>query len=309
MRPQGVIVPLLTPFNDDGEVDYSATRRLIDHVINGGVDGIFVAGTTGEFTRLSEYQRHALFNEVTEYVSGRVPVYAGVSDTNRPQVLRHIKAASKSGVDGLVLSLPFYFPLTDPGEINNWFTGILSETADLPWLAYNIPGNVGASIPPEIIGEIKPLLHGFKDSGPDATGMRAYIEALGGKGRTVSYLCGNEALFAEGLSMEVDGLVPSLANVFPELLAAIWDNRANLAIAQKYIDIMVWINAWNRRYPSSLGLIMWKKKALSLMGIMSANMSWPTKPAPSQDDELLRKLLDEVQVKLAEVKAEKKHIG
>lgn len=293
MKPHGIIVPLVTPLTDTARIDTSSLKALLDFVITGGVDGVFVAGTSGEFARLEEHERHKLFSETVDHVAGRVPVFAGVSDTNITAVERHMQAAGSAGVDAVVVSLPYYFPINSAEEAYRWFAELVPK-AGKPCLIYNIPDNTGAGIPAAVLASINGLVCGIKDSGSEEAGIYDYIKALGGQQRRTSYLCGNEALLMKGISAGADGFVPSMANVFPRLWQAIWRNRADEAKLQRLADQVKEINVLNSRYASSLGSVMWKKQALSLLGIMPATMSPPSINEASGDATLLRTIMEQV---------------
>lgn len=293
MKPTGIIVPLVTPFTAAGHIDTGSLKALLDFVIDGGVDGVFVAGTSGEFARLEEHERHKLFQKTVAHVAGRVPVYAGVSDATRAAVERHMQAANTAGVDAVVLSLPYYYPMVSAEEAYRWFVDLLPK-AGKPCLIYNIPDNTGAVIPAKVLALVNALICGIKDSGSQETGIHNYIEALGGKQRSTSYLCGNEALLIQSVNAGADGLVPSMANVFPKLWQTIWRNRADAAMLRQLADLVKEINMLNSRYASSLGSVMWKKQVLSLLGIMPATMSWPSRNEAEADTELLRTFMERV---------------
>jgi dihydrodipicolinate synthase/N-acetylneuraminate lyase len=151
------------------------------------------------------------------------------------------------------------------------------------------------------VSSIKDLICGFKDSGSEESGIHDYMAALGGSQRSASYLCGNEALLIQGVKAGADGLVPSMANVFPQLWQSIWQNRSDAAKLQRLTDLVTEINHLNSRYASSLGSVMWKKQVLSIMGIIPPTMSWPSQNAASDDVALLRSLIQRVDQTLSEI--------
>lgn len=300
MRPQGVVVPIVTPLDASGALDKDGLKRLIDHVIEGGVHGVFPAGTTGEFARLDARTRHELFDLCAEYVGGRRPIYAGVTDASIGTVKEHIKAAEASGADVIVASLPYYYTVTTAREAERWFRAII-EAASKPVILYDIPGNVGVSIRPEAVAALAGDVAGMKDSSGSPELLEQYLAALGGAERSTGFLCGSEDLFEEAVRRGADGIVPSMANVFPKLWSTLWNRREDADVVARLMAVVRDINQMNGRYESSLGHVAWKKRTLSLLGVCGDAMTLPADTAPAEDDDLLRRFISDVESALAEV--------
>ena len=143
MKAEGIIVPLLTPVNEDESINNDALERLINYVIEGGVDAIFVMGSSGEFARFDTDFRFQTIRAAVEIVNGRVPVYAGVSDCGTRRVLRHVENAEKAKADAVVVTLPYYFPIRNDDEAYQHFSLVAANTG-LPVVLYNIPSTCGA---------------------------------------------------------------------------------------------------------------------------------------------------------------------
>src|SRR5919108_5359176 len=112
----GVIPPVCTPLPPDREVDTASLTRLVDHLLDGGVDGLFVLGSSSEAAFLPDGHRKVVLDTVVGHVGGQVPVLAGVIDMTTPRVLDHVRTAVAAGADALVATAPFY-TLTHPAEI------------------------------------------------------------------------------------------------------------------------------------------------------------------------------------------------
>ena len=298
MQVQGIVVPVVTPFTGDRSIDQDGLARLIDSMASAGIDGIFVAGTTGEYSRLHPHERHRLFALATEYSAGRVSVYAGITDSAFALVREHLQAAEAAGVDCCVVGLPYYFPVHDDEEAFGWFVQIVKQSS-LPLLLYDIPGNAQAAISPAVVARLASEIAGVKDSSGDPDKIDAYIEALGGKQRQAAYLSGSEALTRQAIDRGADGLVPSLGNVLPQLLAEIWKKRHDRQAVQHLTEAMDRINRLNSRYSGSLATIAWKKRVLSLQGVCSDILSLPATPIPAEDNPLLLKAIEEAQAALS----------
>jgi len=293
MKPDGVIVPIVTPVNESGQIDRPGLERLINHLIQGGIRNIFPAGTTGEFARLQSAVRHELFDLTVQYCRGRARVYAGVSDTSLDEVLNHLHVAEDCAVDACVISLPYYYP-TSIAEAQRWFTAI-TKASVLPVVLYNIPGNIGQILPPQVVAALKGKIVGIKDSGGDAHLMQAYFRSLGGDHRNASFLVGSEKDVGKAIIMGADGVVPSMANVFPGLWSRLWICRHNHTILARTMKLVNRINQLNTYDGLPLSSILWKKRLLNLEGICSANAVYPAETLGPQLDEQLRKVSRMVQ--------------
>ncbi|MFF9480107.1 dihydrodipicolinate synthase family protein [Streptomyces sp. NPDC014733] len=218
----GVVPPVCTPLDPRGEVDTASLTRLVHHLLDGGVHGLFALGSTGEVAYLTDAQRAQVLDTVVRAADGRVPVLAGVIDTTTPRVLAHAATAARLGADALVATAPFY-TRTHPREIAAHFRR-LRAAVDLPLLAYDIPMAVHTKLPAALVRELAAdaTLAGLKDSSGDEAGLRRLLVALGGRtGRRTgpapgfSVLTGSELTVDAALLAGADGVVPGLGNVDP----------------------------------------------------------------------------------------------
>src|SRR3954453_724490 len=115
-KPSGVIPPVCTPLTPEHEVDTASLTRVVDHLLDGGVDGLFVLGSSSEVAFLPDGHRRVVLDTVLGHVAGQVPVVAGVGDMPPPRVLAHVRVAVEAGADGIVATAPFY-TRTHPAEI------------------------------------------------------------------------------------------------------------------------------------------------------------------------------------------------
>lgn len=134
---QGVIPPLVTPLRDRDTLDEAGLERLIEHVISGGVSGIFVLGTTGEAPSLSYRLRRTLIGRACRQADGRVPVLVGITDTAFVESVAMARVAADAGAAAVVLATPYYFPAGQT-ELSAYINNIISELP-LPLLLYNMP--------------------------------------------------------------------------------------------------------------------------------------------------------------------------
>lgn len=283
----GVITPLLTPINQDESINYEQMRALIDYVVDGGVDAIFIMGSTGEFARFDEATRGNIIRECVRHVAGRVLVYAGVADTGLAAVLRNVKSAQQAGADVLVVTLPYYYPIHNDDEAYSFFSSVAASTS-LPVMLYNIPGTCGAAISMEVIARLSAIdnIVGVKDSSGDIDRIHEMVRRFKNGDKPFAITVGEESICFEGLCAGADGLVPSLSNPYPKLLADLYHasvvgDRARL---RTLCDVMNDMNRLNRYSTAWMSPNVWRKKALSHMGICNAYCTRPYVPVDAETD-------------------------
>lgn len=220
---QGVIPPVLTPLNEDGSLDRDSYARLLNRLIDGGVHGVFVLGSSGEVAYLDDAARKEVLEAAVEIVAGRVPVMAGVIDIATNRVLHQIRIAEAAGVDALVATAPMYIR-TDESEIETHFRTLAAAT-DLPLFAYDLPVCVHVKLGLDLLMRLGKdgVLAGVKDSSGDDVGFRRLVAANRAAGSPLAVFTGHEAVVDGMLLLGADGLVPGLGNIDPAGYVRLWD--------------------------------------------------------------------------------------
>jgi 4-hydroxy-tetrahydrodipicolinate synthase len=264
---KGVVVPMITPFDRDENIDVKALKKLTNYLIMNGVHGIFIFGTSGEFTRLYEEQKELIAKTVIDETRGRVPLYFGVSGGGTRMVLNNIRKAEEWGADVIVCTLPYYYTLRSRYEQLSFYESVTGST-NLPIILYNIPDNVGCNILPDVIEKIylKDNVAGIKDS----SGSEDYLkEIMSLREKEFKIFIGSETLIIYGLMRGAHGLVPSIGNVFPGMTVELYNACMNkdmeraMSIQKKIDDI----NQLNKAIKSTLGVIFLRKYLLNMIGI------------------------------------------
>ncbi|MER5523293.1 dihydrodipicolinate synthase family protein [Streptomyces sp. NPDC002677] len=211
----GVVPPVCTPLTPDREVDVPSLRRLVDHLVAAGVDGLFVLGSTSEVAYLTDRQRRLVTETVVTHAAGRLPVLAGVIDMTTPRVLDHVESVTSAGADAVVVTAPFY-TRTHPAEIARHFR-LVAGRSPVPVIAYDIPAAVHTKLPAGLVLELAAdgVLAGLKDSSGDLAGFREVVTGSRNLPR-FSALTGSELTVDSALALGADGAVPGLANVDPD---------------------------------------------------------------------------------------------
>lgn len=220
-RLGGIIPPLATPLHADESVDEPALRRLVQHVLRGGVHGLFVMGSTGEFAALADHERRRAIEIVVDEVKGRLPVFAGVGDSSTRRALLRVEEAQNLGVDALVAILPYYHAVNNMQEAKAHFEAIV-KASSLPVLLYNIPQRVGVSLTLEAISELRelPQVVGIKDSSEDFNQFQEIVRTGSAAFRVFQ---GSELQAAVSLLLGAHGAVLGIANLAPRLCVALYD--------------------------------------------------------------------------------------
>lgn len=153
LKNSHIMTAMVTPFGKDGNVDYELLKKLIDHLLSTGTDGILVSGTTGEGPTLTEEEKIELIEKTVEYVAGRVPVVAGTGSNNTKATIEYTnKVAKIDGVDAALVVVPYYNKPDQAGMIAH-FTAV-ADNVDFPIVMYNIPGRTGVTMEVKTIAEL-----------------------------------------------------------------------------------------------------------------------------------------------------------
>jgi len=219
LRPTGVIVPVATPLSADGGLNEPVFRDLLRAQLP-LVDGIFVLGSSGELSWLTEAVAAEVRRVAREETAGRVPLYVGVGDTSLPRTLARVAALTAGDAEFVVVTSPYYYPVEQPA-LAEYFTAV-ADRSPIPVVLYNIPQNTGVALSTETLLTLAahPNIVGVKDSSGDTFG---FLRMLDARGPGFSVLQGREQLLAASFFSGADGIVSSLGNVAPALLRAAID--------------------------------------------------------------------------------------
>ena len=150
-----LLTAMVTPFDDHGALDANRIKKLVDHLIDHGTEGLVVAGTTGESPTLSHEEKLTLFAEVIEASAGRVPVIAGTGSNNTKATIELTKEAEKIGVDGVMLVAPYYNKPNQEGLYQHFKA--VSESVHLPVMIYNIPSRSNVNVTADTIVKLSEI--------------------------------------------------------------------------------------------------------------------------------------------------------
>ena len=296
----GVIPPMVTPLAEDGGLDVEGVSRLVEHILAGGVHGLFLLGTTGEATDLPYAVRRELVQRVCGQVGGRVPVLVGITDTVIDESLRLAEYAADCGANALVAAPPYYFAAGQP-ELVDYYRN-LADRLPLPLFLYNMPAQVKVSIDVQTVVELAkhPNIIGLKDSSGNIGYFNACRYAMRDR-QDFRIFIGPEEAMGEVVLMGAAGGVAGGANLFPRTFVDLYD-----AATAKDVDK---VRSLQERimHVSSLiygvghhnsSFVKGVKCALSLMGICSGTLAAPREPFNASDRAIVRERLIELGVEL-----------
>jgi 4-hydroxy-tetrahydrodipicolinate synthase len=223
---QGIFCPMLTPLHGDETIDQGSLRRLVDFLIDGGVHGIWVMGTTGEFALLPETERARAVTTTVEQVAGRVPVIANVGDSSTTLALRHARHAVDAGADALACTPPHYYPHS-MDEVVTHYRALKEAFPEQPLFIYNIPQTVKVRMTLEATLQLARdgTAAGIKDSQNDLQWFRALASTIRQEGRESQFrlFLGTRTLIDVGIVAGAHGAIPANSNVVPRACVMAYD--------------------------------------------------------------------------------------
>ncbi len=212
---RGIIPPVLTPLHPDGSLDADSLDRLVDHLVTGGVQGLFIMGSSGQVAYLTDAERDAVTARVVEQAAGRVPVLVGTPDLTARRMAEQAKRAQGLGADAVVVTAPLY-ALNDEAEIARHYA-MIADALDVPVVAYDVPVRVRTKLSVSLLMRLAAdgVIVGVKDSSGDDVAFRRLLAANESVGSPLSLLTGHEIVVDGLLLAGAHGAVPGLANVDP----------------------------------------------------------------------------------------------
>jgi 4-hydroxy-tetrahydrodipicolinate synthase len=222
---KGAGVAIITPFHEDGSVNYEAFAQLVEEQIAGGTDAIIVCGTTGEASTLTHEEHLDVIKFCVEKVNGRIPVVAGTGSNCTETAVYLSTEAEKYGADALLLVTPYYNKATQKGLYQHFKT--VADSVKLPIILYNVPGRTGCNIQPQtavkLCTEVENIV-GIKEASGNISQVAKLMSLANGK---VDLYSGNDDQIVPLLALGGKGVISVLSNVAP---------RQTHEICQKFFD-------------------------------------------------------------------------
>ncbi|MBD0776767.1 dihydrodipicolinate synthase family protein [Maribacter sp. ANRC-HE7] len=292
---KGIIPPMITPLTADGNLDIEGVQRLIEHLISGGVHGIFLLGTNGEGPSLTYELRKELISYSCKFVAGRIPVLVGITDTSFLGSLDIAEHAKNAGADAVVVAPPYYFPISENEMIE--YLECLAPKLPLPFMMYNMPSCTKIHLTIKTVKRAKELgAIGIKDSSGDMDYLNSLIEEFKGS-PDFPIIVGTESFLSETIRKGGHGAVAGGANFVPGLFVDLYNasvQNNNLVIDElnekvKYIyDTIYSVGKYESRVTKGI------KSALSAMDICEDYMALPLRRFENGDREKIKSYMREI---------------
>ncbi len=216
---QGTGVAVITPFTEDGEVDFFALRELIERLIGeGGVDYLCVLGTTAETPTLSQEERESIVETFVDVVAGRVPILLGCGGNSTGAVCAFLENADFDGIDGVLIVTPYYNKPSQEGLYQHYKA--VAQSSPVPVVLYNVPGRTGVNMTAETTLR---LSHDFENivAIKEASGKIEQVESiLADKPDGFDVISGDDSLTFELVSLGAAGVISVVANMYPAEVGA-----------------------------------------------------------------------------------------
>ena len=269
---KGIIPPVVTPLNPDYSVNEADLRRVVRHLLDGGVHGLFLLGSTSEVVFMDAPQRREVLRIAVDEAAGRVPILAGVIDPTTDRVIAHARDALAAGAHGLVVTAPFY-TRTSQAEITEHFRAI-HAAVPLPIMAYDIPVCVQVKLERPTLRQLRAegVIVGLKDSSGDDTNFRLLARECADD-PAFRLFTGSELMVDTAFLAGAHGCVPGLGNVDPAGYVALYgaaqreDWREARRIQERLIRLFSIALQGTPRTSAGASGVGGFKTAMKLMGI------------------------------------------
>ena len=291
---KGVIPPMITPLTENGELDILGLEKLVEHLILGGVHGVFLLGTNGEAPSLSYTLRKEFITKVCKLINHRVPVLVGITDTIFEGSIEIAEHAKEAGADAVVVAPPYYFPISEEEMIK--YLENLIPVLPLPVIIYNMPSCTKLHLSLEIVKKAKELgVIGVKDSSGDIDYLNSLIETFKDS-PDFSIFVGTEMFLTETIMNGGHGAIAGGANFFPRLFvdlynASVANDKETVSVLQKKV-LKIYNTIYNVGKYSSKYLIG-TKCTLSVMGICNDYLALPLRKFDNTQRKKIQKYVEE----------------
>lgn len=289
--PRGIIPAVITPLTAEGRFNEQAMRKLINYLIDGGVHGLFVVGTTGEFYGLSAEEKREIFQVTMDETRGRVPVYAGTNGITTRESVMLTQLAEECKVDAVSVLTPLFLT-PNQDELIKHYQSVAASTS-LPVILYANPPKTGVNLAPATVAKLAETdnIVSIKDSSGDLTITAEYIRLTRDR-KDFSVLMGRDTLIYGALCYGATGSIASCANVAPRLCADIYEKfiagdlagslEAQFTLAPLRIAFTI------GTFPAVI------KESLTMLGIEAGPCMEPAGPMTTDERAKLRKVLIEM---------------
>jgi 4-hydroxy-tetrahydrodipicolinate synthase len=282
VKLEGVYPAMVTPLTPEEKVDKAAMRRVVRYCLEGGVHGLLVLGSTGEFPAMTPAMREAAIETTLDEVRGKVPVLIGCGEPGTQRTIEQVRAAAGTKADGVLVAIPYYFPLDQASVIRHY--EMVAESSALPVVMYNFPQMTKITFSPDTVAKLAahPNIIGVKDSAGDFAGMQRYLEVTAGTDFAV--MSGSPALGLSAYQLGARGGIFAGCSLAPKLCADVYNafikgDLESAVALQKKASLIPLMGGFG---PNSAVI----KLGLNKMGICGTTVSAPLALPPGQEEKI-----------------------
>lgn len=288
---KGIIPPILTPIDKDERINEAKMRKQVNHVIEGGVNGILAFGSNGEFYMAEEDEMERALKIMVDETKGRVPVYMGIGGIQTKKCIRIAQMAAKAGAFGVSVLQPMFLKPTEE-ELYQHFKAIAASIPGTPMLLYNNPGRTGYTLSSNLVLKLAEEMEnivGMKDSSGDMTQTCEFIRRT--RHLDFKVFGGKDTLIYAALVHGAAGAVATTANMFPELVTSIY---------KKYVagDLEGSLEAQYKLNPVRLMMdkASFPVATKDMANIMGLDVGEPYRPSLPTKGAILEQMIDEIKI-------------
>ncbi len=286
---RGVGTALVTPFFDDGQVDYYTLEQLVEFQIECGANAIIACGTTGEKSTLRHEEHLKVIETIIATTDGRVPVIAGTGSNDTLYTLELSKEAEKMGADALLMVTPYYNKTSQAGLVAHY--NYIADRVNTPIILYNVPSRTGMNIQPETYAKLceHPNIVATKEANGDISALARTIRLCGDK---LDVYSGNDDQTVPMIAMGALGVISVVSNLIPDEMALLCqkafdgDFSGAMKMQNKYLDLM------NRMFIDVNPIPV--KEAMNMAGLTVGKCRMPLFPTSEENREKIHEALHHV---------------
>lgn len=290
---KGMGVAMITPFKEDGSVDYDALSYLVDYQLQNGTDYLVVLGTTAETPTLTEDEKHNIVDLITSKVSGKIPLILGVGGNDTRKLVETLKANDFSGIDGILSVVPYYNKPSQEGIYQHYKA--IAEASKLPVILYNVPGRTGVNMSAEttlrLANEFKKIV-AVKEASGNITQMDDIIKR---KPKDFDVISGDDAITFPLITLGAVGVISVIGNAFPKEFS----RMTRLALEGDYSSALRIHHSFNELFDLLFvdGNPAGVKCMLHMMGYIENRLRLPLVPTRITTFEKIREVLLQLNIK------------
>ncbi|WP_304124768.1 4-hydroxy-tetrahydrodipicolinate synthase [Methanosphaera cuniculi] len=292
MSLDGTHVAMITPFDQDNNIDEEKYRNFIDFLIDHGVDGIVAAGTTGESATMSHDEHQKVIDIMVDQANGRVTTIAGAGSNATSEALDLVKYVEDAGADAALVITPYYNKPQQSGLYDHY--KLLDDATNIPIIAYNVPSRTGVDLSVDTIIKLAQLddIVAIKEANPDLNKLANVFNRLKKEEITdFTVLSGNDSLTLPMIAQGARGVISVAANVMPTEMSDMVNSALNAdyvrsqELSNYLFDLMDVLFIEASPAPT--------KQALNLMGMDMGGLRMPINPISESNDIILQEVLKE----------------